>query len=79
MIGALIGLYRRVNNLTTKQLAEQIGISPSTLNRVEAGKDCDLDTMLKMIQWLFKAPKKLEQAEMTLEQAERIAGVSTGE
>lgn len=65
MIGELISLYRRVNNMTTRELAEQMGTSPATISRLESGKDCDLGTMLKVINWLFTTKVK-EQTELKI-------------
>ena len=54
MIGELISLYRRVNDIPIRDLAEQIGVNHSTLHRVEKGGLPDSLTMLAIINWLFK-------------------------
>lgn len=36
-IGAKVTYYRTLRGLTQRELAEKIGISPSTLNKVERG------------------------------------------
>lgn len=54
MFPELIALYRRVNNISAREMAEKIGISPATLSRIENGKGFDSETLLKLISFLFK-------------------------
>ena len=52
-IGAMLRLWRTVNGRTLRELAEDIGVSHSTLLRLEGGKTCDLDTWLVIERWLL--------------------------
>lgn len=62
-IGTLIETYRRVNRVTLREMAPQIGISVATLQRIENGNgqgkgngvQVDLATALKIMEWLFSS------------------------
>jgi transcriptional regulator with XRE-family HTH domain len=57
-LGRMLRLYRAHAELTLRDLAPMIGISPATLMRVEAGFDMDAETLLKLITWMRgKAPR----------------------
>src|SRR4051794_7215346 len=43
---------RKRQNLSLRQVADAINVSPSTLSRVERGAQPDLETMNKLITWL---------------------------
>jgi DNA-binding Xre family transcriptional regulator len=54
MIGELISLYLRVNDIGVRDLAKELGISPATVSRITKGEQVDQKTLLKLIHWLFK-------------------------
>lgn len=54
MIGEILSLYLKVNNIKVRQFARQIDVSASTISRITRGEQVDQQTMLKLIQWLFK-------------------------
>lgn len=54
MIGNLLNCYRRFYNVTVRDLAKAIGVSPATVSRIEHGKPMDQQTLLKVLNWLFK-------------------------
>jgi transcriptional regulator with XRE-family HTH domain len=58
MIAEMLQLWRAKHGHTTRSLAKVIGISHSTLHRVERGQHMDAYTMLKLINWLFYASRK---------------------
>lgn len=60
MIGKVIKDWRHVNRIGVRAVAEQIGISASTLSRIENGEDFDGSTMSKLFNWLFvnKSPQE---------------------
>lgn len=58
MLGELLSLYLRVNQISVKETAAQIGVSPATVSRITRGENIDQETLLKVIQWLFASPKK---------------------
>ncbi len=39
--------------ITVRDAAKMIGISHSTYSRIERGKSCDAQTMVKLIKFLF--------------------------
>ena len=52
-IGELLRGYRMHKEMGTREMAEQLGISSATLNRIENGEAIDGKTMIKLIAWLF--------------------------
>jgi DNA-binding XRE family transcriptional regulator len=44
------------NRMGLREAAKQIGIGSSTLNRIESGKPCDIDTFCLVIVWLAEQP-----------------------
>ena len=56
-LGRVLAGYRNAVPLSVRELAAQIGIPHSTLNRIEHGHPCDSDTFAKILLWLF-APNK---------------------
>jgi DNA-binding XRE family transcriptional regulator len=59
---------REARLLSKAELARRAGISPLTIDRVEAGKDCRLDTKRKIILGLG----------LTLSQRQRVFGLRRG-
>lgn len=47
-----------MSEVTTRDLAERIGISAATLSRVERGEAMDGATLAKILNWLFEATKQ---------------------
>lgn len=41
-------LLREIKGVGLRQHAKQIGLTPATLCRIEAGKKCDVDTLLRI-------------------------------
>lgn len=52
-LGEMIRLYRASERITMRDLADRIGISASTVCRIENGKQCDMRSLGKLIAWLF--------------------------
>jgi hypothetical protein len=52
-LGALLRVYRTLHNRDLRAVAAEIGISHSTLARIEHGQAFDADTLLKVWQWLL--------------------------
>ena len=55
-IGALVREQRRARGV--RQVADEIGISPATLSRVENGKQPDISTFEKLCRWLQMSPEE---------------------
>jgi transcriptional regulator with XRE-family HTH domain len=53
MIGELLSLYLRVNQISVRDFAKQLDISPATVSRITRGDRADQHTMLKLMNWLF--------------------------
>ncbi len=45
--GELIRLLRKQQNLSQEELAEKMGVSRMTIQKLEAGKNATIDTLLK--------------------------------
>lgn len=54
VISECIKLYRAKHELGIRELAKEIGISTSTISRIENGKDCDLESFSKLLIWLMR-------------------------
>ena len=52
-VGKVIADYRFANNLGVREVAAEIGTSSATLNRLENNENCDGETMVKVMLWLF--------------------------
>lgn len=58
-IGNLINSWRRIQDIGIRDAAKMIGMSASTLSRIENGENFDAQTMAKILTWLFAAePRK---------------------
>ena len=55
-VGTVIKRWHGSTDFSMKEVAEQIGISTTTLTRIEAGKQIpDGATVVRLIQWLFQS------------------------
>lgn len=52
-LAELIRLYRKWNEWTLRDVADEIGISAATLMRMEAGRVPDGETLAKVLVWLM--------------------------
>lgn len=53
-LGKLIKAYHYHNELTSEQVAEEIGISQATVSRIENGKPVMSDTLGALLQWMLE-------------------------
>jgi len=53
MIGTILKAWRVHNKVSLRNAANSMGISHSTLHRVENDRPVDAETMLRLINWLF--------------------------
>ena len=51
-LSKLLKVMRATENLTVREQAKRIGISTTTLCRIENGKDADPRSVVKLIVWL---------------------------
>lgn len=52
-IGEVLSDWRYAERMGIREAAEKIGISHSTLSRIENGKPMDGDTLAKILTWLM--------------------------
>lgn len=52
-LGKVLADYRYANRLGVRELAQDIGVSHPTLNRIEHDENCDGETLIKILAWLF--------------------------
>lgn len=52
-LGIALRLVRVTQGTSLRELAAEVGISASTLSRVENGIGCDVHTLLKLLGWLL--------------------------
>ena len=57
-IGKLLKKWRAINELSIREVAEEIGIATATLYNLEAGRAIDSETMLRIVNWLFRKEVK---------------------
>jgi transcriptional regulator with XRE-family HTH domain len=57
-LGKVIHKYRINNELTLRELAQEIGIGAATLMRLEQGRDPDGATLAKVLNWLLSSESK---------------------
>lgn len=53
-LGKVIRKYRVTSELSLRDVGKEIGIGAATLMRLEQGRDPDVQTMVKVLAWLFK-------------------------
>ena len=54
VISEMLKLYRQSRDLSMRDCAKEIGVSCATLCRIEAGKDCDMKSFSKLLNWLMR-------------------------
>lgn len=52
-LGLVIKKFRAMTEMTTRELAQQTGISFPTLNRLENGESIDSRNFMKLLNWLM--------------------------
>ena len=53
-ISKMLVLYRAAHGLDQRDLAKEIHIGPSTLSRMENGKNVQMISLVKLLGWLFE-------------------------
>lgn len=56
-LGIVLRKWRTMEERQMRDVAKEIGVSASTLCRLEAGKDTDAQTLMRILNWLL-VPKK---------------------
>ena len=52
-LGKMLELYRKVAEVSQRDVAAAMDVSPASLCRIEQGKACDMRTLGKILQWLL--------------------------
>jgi len=55
-LGSALRCFMAMERWSMRKLAPKIGISAPTLHRVCAGYAMDADTLLKIVNWMMRAP-----------------------
>jgi ribosome-binding protein aMBF1 (putative translation factor) len=58
-LGRIVYEARRGRGLSQRAAAAEVGLSPSTLSRMENGEDCSLKHAITVIRWLDQTGKLL--------------------
>ena len=53
-LSVIVRKWRLINELTVRELADDIGFSAATLTRIEQGHAMDASTLMKVFNWLCK-------------------------
>ena len=53
-LGRFIRVYRGTKNAGVREIAKEIGVSASTVTRIELGGMWDLHTHLRLMKWLLE-------------------------
>lgn len=53
-LGAVLRSYRLLKELDLRTLGKEIGVSAPTLMRIEAGRQTDAGTLLKILNWMIR-------------------------
>jgi transcriptional regulator with XRE-family HTH domain len=61
-LGKVIRTYRLMQELTLRELGQEIGIGAATLMRIEKGHDPDGPTLVKVQAWLGQSTAKTNGA-----------------
>ena len=51
LFGMKTAHYRRVNKISLRDAAKEIGISAASLSRIERGRRPDIDSFVKIVMW----------------------------
>lgn len=67
-IGRIIKDWRWANRVNIRDMAKELGVSHSTLSRLESGENMDGETLGRILQWMLepdpKPAQKKKQNEM---------------
>jgi len=52
-LGQMLKTWREKNDLTQREMARTLGVLPSTVCRLENGKESDTKTIRRVMLWVF--------------------------
>lgn len=56
-LGELLKKWRIMNELGLRDMAKDLGVSTSTLSRIERGENMDGASLAKILKWLLESVK----------------------
>ena len=62
-LSRLLIAYRQKYDIPSKDLAEKLGISPSTLSRLESGKEVTATNLVSIMNWLIEPCEPIPEKE----------------
>ena len=57
ILGQVIKSWRKEHDVSLREASKQIGLNLNALHRLENGKTCDGDNLVRVLNWLFLIPK----------------------
>lgn len=54
VISEMLKLYRNTHGVSIRECSKEIGVSTATLSRIENGKDCDMKSLFKLLEWMMR-------------------------
>ena len=64
-VAELITNWRFIKKYSLRDAADEMGLSPSSLLRIEKGKVPDGETLIKLVNWLFGTEAEIAQTSTT--------------
>jgi len=59
MLGTLLGNKIKAKGISERQAAREIGVAPTTVGRILAGESVDVDTLVKVCEWIGVSPSTI--------------------
>lgn len=56
-LGEMLRLFRKQHEYGVREMAEEIGLSTATYSRVERGYPCDMETFVRLLEWMVRGQR----------------------
>lgn len=57
ILGQVIKSWRKDQDVSLREAAKMMGLNLNALHRLENGRTCDGDNLVRVLKWLFNVPK----------------------